>query len=142
MFIGQGNETTEAFNRMHPASAGLQELVLLYSGYLYKGMDSPYEFQPLLRSGRVSGLLPFQGLVQRGFFGMGFNINRNPRRVQSTESYIMAARVMGSSSYTPDADSVVGRGSSVDAIVIADIDFVSTQFFQIRQQGRVKTVKP
>ncbi|RKX28023.1 MAG: ABC transporter, partial [Candidatus Zixiibacteriota bacterium] len=138
IFVGQGNETTEAFNGMLPASAGLQELVMLYSGYLYKAMDSPFEFQPLLRSGRLSGLLPFQGIVQRGYFGMGFTLNRNPRRVPTTETYILAAQVMGSEGTAPVADSTDSTENgtkSVNAIVIADIDFISTQFFQIRQQG-------
>ncbi|MBU8934068.1 MAG: Gldg family protein [candidate division Zixibacteria bacterium] len=135
IFVGQGNETSEAFNELHPASAGLQELVMLYPGYLYKGIESPYEFQPLLRSGRLSGLLPFQGLVQRGFFGMGFNLNRNPRRVPTSESYILAARVMGSSGTAPTVEDATSTTATVNAIIIADIDFISSQFFQIRMQG-------
>lgn len=134
IFVGQGNETTEAFNKFSPASANLQELVMLYPGYMFKAIDSPFEFQPLLRSGRLSGLLPFQGLVQRGFFGM--QLNRNPRRQPTNETYVLAAQVMGTGN--SNTAGTVAQGASankVNAIVIADIDFISSQFFQIRQQG-------
>ncbi|OEU70067.1 MAG: hypothetical protein BA863_14200, partial [Desulfovibrio sp. S3730MH75] len=134
IFVGQGNETTEAFNKYNPASANLQELVMLYPGYMFKAINSPYEFQPLLRSGRLSGLLPFQGLVQRGFFGM--QMNRNPRRTPTNETYIMAAQIKGTG--MPANTETVEQGvpaNKLDAIVIADIDFISSQFFQIRQQG-------
>lgn len=134
IFVGQGNETTEAFNKYNPVSANLQELVMLYPGYMFKAINSPYEFQPLLRSGRLSGLLPFQGLVQRGFFGM--QMNRNPRRTPTNETYIMAAQIKGTG--MPANTETVEQGvpaNKLDAIVIADIDFISSQFFQIRQQG-------
>ncbi len=137
IFVSQSNETTEAFNDLNPASAGLQELVMLYPGYIFKGLDSPFEFQPLLRTGRLSGVLPFQALVRRGFFGMTFNLNRNPRRSPTNETYILAARIMGSEGGPAGDDTTVTTGNtkSVNAIVIADIDFISDQFFQIRNQG-------
>jgi len=134
IFVGQGNETTEAFNKFNPVSANLQELVMLYSGFIFKAIDSPYEFEELLRSGRLSGLLPFQGLVQRGFFGM--QLNRSPRRTPTNETYILAAHVRGTG--TQVNTETIEQGApvnKVDAIVVADIDFISSQFFQIRQQG-------
>ncbi|TET97441.1 MAG: ABC transporter, partial [Candidatus Zixiibacteriota bacterium] len=134
IFVAQGNETTEAFNELNQASAGLQELVMLYPGYLFKAVNSDFEFQPLLRTGRISGLLSFNQLVQRGFFGLGFNLNRHPRRVPTSETYILAARLFGSSG----GGTTVTEGETpkqVNAIVIADIDFISDQFFQIRQRG-------
>jgi len=134
IFVAQGNETTEAFNELNQASAGLQELVMLYPGYLFKAVNSDFEFQPLLRTGRISGLLSFNQLVQRGFFGFGFNLNRHPRRVPTGETYIVAARLFGSSG----GETMVTEGETperINAIVIADIDFISDQFFQIRQRG-------
>ncbi len=134
IFVAQGNETTEAFNELNQASAGLQELVMLYPGYLFKAVNSDFEFQPLLRTGRISGLLSFNQLVQRGFFGLGFNLNRHPRRVPTGETYILAAWLFGSSG----GGTTVTEGETpkqVNAIVIADIDFISDQFFQIRQRG-------
>ncbi len=133
LFVAESNETTEAFNKMHPVSADLQELVMLYSGFLFKAPNSPFEFQPLLRSGRVSGAVPFQQVVQRGFLGMGFSLNRNVRHVPTPETYILAASVKGSDMSSGIASDSVTK--SIHAIVIADIDFISDQFFMIRQQG-------
>jgi ABC-2 type transport system permease protein len=134
IFIAQGNKTTEAFNELNQASAGLQELVMLYPGYLFKAINSDFDFQPLLRTGRISGLLSFNQLVRRGFFGLGFNLNRNPQRIPTGETYIVAAWIFGSlSSDTMEAEG--GTPKQVNAIVVADIDFISDQFFQIRQSG-------
>jgi len=134
IFIGQGNETTDAFNELNPASSGLQELVMLYSGYLFKAINSKYEFQPLLRTGRISGIVSFNQLVRRGFFGFGFSLNRNVRRIPSDETYITAARMFS----PPDSTATVTESDTtkkINAVVIADIDFVSDQFFQIRKRG-------
>lgn len=134
IFLGEGNETTEAFSELSQASAGLQELVMLYAGYLFKGINSEFEFQPLLRTGRISGLLHFNQLVQRGFFGLGFSLNRTPRRAPTSETYILAARLYGSSG----SDTTVMEGKTprqINAVVIADIDFISDQFFLIRERG-------
>ncbi|MDH4155959.1 MAG: Gldg family protein [candidate division Zixibacteria bacterium] len=133
VFVGEGNESAEAFNKEVGASAGLQELVGIYPGYVYKGAVPELTFTPLVRTGRTSGMLNWNEVIQRSFFGLG--INRNPRRVPSPEAYILAARVKGS---RMPADSVQAESSgqvSVDAIVVADVDFISEQFFQIRRQA-------
>jgi ABC-2 type transport system permease protein len=131
VFVGRGNESSDAFNDLNQASAGLQEVVLLYPGFLNQSPDSPFEFQPLLRTGRISGALPFQQLVQRGYFGMGFNLTRNPRRIPTGEIYTTAAHVFGSNAAT-GANETPG---TVRVTVIADLDFIAEQFFTIRQQG-------
>ncbi|MDH3891615.1 MAG: Gldg family protein [candidate division Zixibacteria bacterium] len=130
IFVGEGNQTVDAFSSMNRASAGLQEMVVLYPGSLNKAAGSTLEFEPLLRTGRVSGSLNFQQLVQRSFFGM--TLNRNPRRVQSGEVYTLAANVRGNST-SPGQDQ--SKLNTVNLTVIADLDFISEQFFQIRQRG-------
>ena len=132
VFVGRNNESATAFNDLYPASAGLQELVMLYPGSIFKAVQSPFEFQELLRTGRLAGALPYQALVQRGFFGMGFNLNPHPRRTQTNESYILAGRVLGSGQVK---EGEATRQATVNAIVIADADFITDQFFQIRSQG-------
>ena len=129
VFVASGNESGEAFNQENKATSGLQEVVLLYPGYLYKSVDSRNTFVPLLRSSRVSGLLNWDQLVQRSFFGIG--LNRSPRRVPSNDSYILAAQV--TSQGTADIDGKPGRG--INATFVSDIDIVSEQFFRIREQG-------
>lgn len=132
VFIGEGNQSGDAFNESDMATADLQEVVLIYPGYLFNAIDSPLEFTPLLRTGRISGKSQFQQLVQQGFFGL--QLNRNVRRVSSPESFILAARVKGqiAGADTTDANSGTKR---VNAIVIADTDVIGEQFFTLRQQG-------
>ena len=131
VFVTASNPTTEGFNPLNDASSGLQEMAIIYGGYLNKAFESKYDFQPLLKSGRVSGVHQFSQLVQRGFLGMGLNINRNVRRVPNGEVYTIAARIWGNQ----PAASPEEQPKNVNAIVVADIDFIGEQFFQIRQQG-------
>ncbi|MCH8027136.1 MAG: Gldg family protein [candidate division Zixibacteria bacterium] len=131
VFVTASNPTTEGFNPLNDASSGLQEMAIIYGGYLNKAFESKYDFQPLLKSGRVSGVHQFSQLVQRGFLGMGLNINRNVRRVPNGEIYTIAARIWGNQ----PAASPEEQPKNVNAIVVADIDFIGEQFFQIRQQG-------
>ncbi len=93
IFAAQNANNAEAFSQDNEITRGLQEMVLLYPGYVYKAVDSKFELQPLIRTSHVSGMLPWDQLIQRGFFGA--TINRNPRRVPSEESYILAAQVKG-----------------------------------------------
>ncbi len=133
VFIGVGNGSSEPFNRLNPATDGLQEIVTMYPGYVYKGMEAGLRFQPLLRTGILSGMIDWSQLVGPGYMGMGFSVNPNPRRPPSAESYILAAEIQG-------RDSVMNEDSTwtmknIDAIVVADVDFVSDQFFHMRRQG-------
>jgi len=97
----------------------------MYSGFIYKAVESKNDFQPLLRTGRVSGVLRWDQVVQRSFFGMG--INRNVRHVQTDDSYILAAQITGQ----PSTDQPKG----LNVVMVADVDFISEQFFQLRAQG-------
>lgn len=133
VFIGHGNDAPQPFNDTHAASSGLQELALLYPGMIKKRLNAAVEFVPLVTSSTSSGSHVFQQLVQRSFFGM--NINRNPRRVADPLSYTLAAHVRGlpaDSTVDSLADTTL---SKLNLMVIADLDFISQQFFQIRDMG-------
>jgi ABC-2 type transport system permease protein len=144
VFIGEGSDATEAFAADNPASAGLQELVAMYPGHLLPAR-SEFTFTPLLHTGRISGTSSWYQMVQRSFFGL--QLNRSPRRQQSTESFILAAQVTGEQQVLADTsqitkmvrksqglpDSMVTQ--KVNAIVIADVDLISNQFFMLREQG-------
>jgi len=132
IFVGEGSGSSEAFGEMNPASAGLQEMILLYPGYLFKSPAKNFSFQTLLRTGYVSGVLNWDKIVQRSFFGL--QLNRNPRRMPTGESYILAAQIQGSS---VGSDNVTAGGTTetLNTIVIADVDFISEQFFSLRSRG-------
>ncbi|UCF38934.1 MAG: Gldg family protein [Acidobacteriota bacterium] len=145
VFVGSGNENPNAFNPEQPITGDLQEIVLLYPGELNKAIDSNFEFTSLLQSGRMSGQFSYFQMVQRSFFGV--QLNRNlPHRPGGTE-YTMAARVtQGSPAPSPEpaeSESEVettdaeetNEASRLNLIVIADLDFISEQFFQLRARG-------
>lgn len=123
VFVGHGNENPESFNQNFAASSGLQEIVLLFPGAVTAMTNSAYAFEPIVKSGRVSGSMSYNQYVQRSFFGSQLVIGQQPHFANPSD-YPVAARVHG-------ADSL----GTVDAIVIADVDFISQQFFDIRNRG-------
>jgi ABC-2 type transport system permease protein len=129
VFVGAGNENAEAFNSQHTASAGLQEAVLLYPGAIQKAANSAYDFQPLLKSGRLSGTFGYNQLVQRSFFGA--QLMRGLRHVPDDLDYTLAAQVRGESA---SADSAA-TSKKVNVIFVADLDFISEEFFELRKRG-------
>ena len=146
VFVGEGNQNEEVFNGDHIASKALQELVLLYPGRIEKAPGSDYEFEPLVKSGRASGALPYSAMVQRNFLGV--QLRRNLPHRPDDKDYILAAHV-GSAGKSDSSAKEEGEDppsdddkekdakptKGVNAIVIADLDFISEQFFQIRQRG-------
>lgn len=123
VFVGAGNEAaSEAFNPEEAVTSGLQEVVLLHSGVLKPAEGAEDAFIPLLRTGEVSGKLPWSRLVQRSI--MGTQLTPNVPHEPDTESYVVAARIEGQSGDKP-----------VRAIVIADVDMMGEQFFELRRRG-------
>jgi ABC-2 type transport system permease protein len=137
VFLGAGNENPETFNPEADVAKDLQELVFLYPGFLGPGDDPDVEFEPLLHTGVVSGNSGYFTLVQQSFFGP--QINPSPVRDQDDDTYVMAARVrkvadaVAEPAPPADGDSPWPTEGPVNAVVIADLDFISEQFFQIRE---------
>lgn len=158
VFVGEGNDNEQAFNREHPASLALQELVFLFPGHVKREAGSDLEFRPLVRSGEASAVQNYSRMVQRNFFGV--QLARGlPHRPDDRE-YILAAHVRTkdletekgesdseaeaspeeaseSADAKPDGEGEKKEEESerVNAIVVADLDFISQQFFSIRAQG-------
>ena len=91
VFLGAGNENPATFSAGDPMTAQLQELVLLFPGFLEAADDPRFEFQPLLRSGMVSGANGYFSLVRGTPFGP--QVNPSPPRRQDDDDYIVAARI-------------------------------------------------
>jgi len=159
VFSGRGSGNDAAFNPDQPASSALQELVTLYPGYVEAASGSKNRFTPLVESGPLSGRIYYPQLVQRSFFGV--QLNPHPQHRPDDKTYVIAALVEGE---TPGAGAeAAGAGAEGAAetpaepaskpaasgddpapaaakrplrvAVIADLDFVSEQFFQIRAAG-------
>ncbi|MEW5975106.1 MAG: Gldg family protein [Acidobacteriota bacterium] len=127
VFISAGNPDSGAFNFEEPTVSGLQEVVLIYAGVLKPNGNSSIAFSPLLRTGKDSGTTRWSRLVQSSLFGiqLATNLPHEP----DPESYVVAARARG-----------LGEASRLNAIVIADVDMMGEQFFQLRREG-VETLR-
>ncbi len=125
VFVGPGNENPEAFNPKNNASSGLQEVVLLYPGSLQSATGGS-DFQPLLESSVASGVLNYNQMVQRSFFGTQL-VNRGFRLIPNNVDQILAAHIKSGDS--------LATGKRTNIVFIADLDFIGEQFFELRKRG-------
>jgi ABC-2 type transport system permease protein len=115
VFVG-----AKGFNQKDPITAGLQEVVLMYPGMLKSQGGAP--FVPLLKTSGDSGLVRWDDIVQRSVFGV--QISQDVTHDPDEGNHVMAARIQGKGSRGP-----------LNAIVIADADLMSEQFFELRRHG-------
>ncbi|MFH2002535.1 MAG: Gldg family protein [Planctomycetota bacterium] len=145
------------FSPDDPITAGLQELLTFFAGSLSKATESEgnLTFEPLLRTGTgTSGTINWNKCVQQSFFGpqLAFDaLSRMPRNV-TLQNYILAARVRGElpikkkdDKKTDEAEEAAENAeetaekeappemAKIDVILVADLDFISDQFFEIRK---------
>ncbi len=150
VFVGAGNQNEAAFNTEHPSSVALQELVLLYPGHVDPVANPALEFQPLVRTGVQSGPLSYFQLVQRTLFGV--QLNPNVPHQPDARDFVVAAHVRGrapeeddstqtesepaaADEAAEDGETAAANAGDINVIVVADIDFISEQFFQVRAQA-------
>jgi len=117
----------DAFNLKSPVTRELQEVMLFFSGSikerdLKKGQEKTLEFQPLLLTGRRSGLLKWDEVVKNSMFGI--SIDPNPVRIMDDYAHILAAHITSAKG---------SKGDKVNVIYIADTDVVSDFFFHLRE---------
>ncbi len=102
----------KGFNPKEQVTAGLQEMVLLYPGSLKSRSGAP--FTPLIQTGTESGAVRFEDLVQRQLFSIV--VNQNAPHKPDKEPHVLAAKLKS-------------------AIVVADVDLMGEQFFELRRRG-------
>lgn len=128
IFVAAGNGAREPFCGSDSVTSGLQEVALLFPGRLENAGRGGVRFTPLLAVGEPSGYLNYDEIVQRDFLGRtGLAPDRH--YAPTTGEKILAARVEGT---LPDEGK---EHRSVKAIVVADVDVMSEQFFDLRRQG-------
>jgi ABC-2 type transport system permease protein len=137
VFIARGGAGDNAFNAKQAATSGLEEIVLMCAGELRAKAGGP-EFIPLLRTSDEGGTIAWSQLVQPGMMG-GMSINFRARHRTSGLGYTLAARIQGkpATPTAPKADEAKAKAEPVpnaelNAIVIADLDLISEQFFDLR----------
>ena len=114
LFVGQGSGAPDAFQPKDETTSGLQEVVLLYAGNLKPTSDAK-NFLPLLTTGKNSGALRWDQLVERSMLGE-LTMLQGQAHNSKGETFTPAAR-------------------SGNAIVIADADLIGEQFFELRKRG-------
>jgi ABC-2 type transport system permease protein len=144
VFLGRGNQNPEVFNLGRPETSALEQVVLLYPGHVESGSREGTTYSPLLQSGQFSGRFPYFQLVQRSF--LGASLNRNLPHRPDPMIYTVAAEVQETpktetKGEEPPTKEEEGEASETEterplhAIFVADVDFVSEQFFEIRKLG-------
>ncbi|ACF12788.1 putative permease of ABC transporter [Chloroherpeton thalassium ATCC 35110] len=129
IFIGEGNRNPDSFNKKLVPTQGLQELVFLFPGFLEMSPSGSYGYEPLISCSEMSGRLNYRQLVQRSYFGVQMVPSRMiPHQVGGVK-YTLAARA-----FSDNSDSTKSK-TKLNVITVADIDFISEQFFDIRKSG-------
>jgi ABC-2 type transport system permease protein len=147
VFIGPGSGAKDAFNPKDPTTSGLQEVVVLFAGRLRERGSPAQKFIPLLRTSDQGGILTWSELTTPGLFGLGLpDLNPNRVHIPSGEAYTLAARLQGppsteaekSADAAKDKDPAKAKKAAkteIHAIVIADLDLISDQFFELRNRA-------
>jgi len=142
VFVGRGSGATTPINDDDPVTAGLQEVLLACTGEIRASRTAAatLTFTPLLMSSPTSRYVEYRELLTRGQFGItGFNPNRTARG--EGQSRVLAARITGvpaAPTAPPEgSDAPVERatGLPINVVVMADLDWVSDIFFELRAEG-------
>jgi len=98
---------------------------MMYAGYLEPAADaeSGASFEPLLQTGRLSGAATYFQLVQPSPSGPVLNVNLAHQPENRT--FTLAAQI---------------KSAKSNVIAIADLDFISDQFFDMRASGAMTPV--
>ncbi len=153
IFLDADNGAQDPLNPDNAITSGLNQLLLLYPGSLTQDEDSKLVFEQLAVTGSDnSGVVEAPALRRQ---------QRNTRvfsRTLSTNSYIVAAQIHGqlieeelqldegfdleAATKATDEDSSnkleetePEAGTEINAVVVADIDWIIPDFFYIRQSG-------
>ncbi len=112
---------------------------------------SDLTFTPLVRTGDETGTVRYGDMMQMTPFGPRGGLNPNRRQLPTNESYVLAAHIQGKVKINPaeDAekkaeDKKAGgakdaekkpRQSTINVIVVSDIDMLSPEIFHLREMG-------
>lgn len=117
-------DAVEAINPTSSITAGLNELLMIYPGSITKSADSELTFEPLLTTGKNSGVSTWNETTadDRAFNQYTMSLTRIVKPAQAAKiddkEHVLAARITG------EGD------KGVNVVFIADLDFVSDYFYQ------------
>jgi ABC-2 type transport system permease protein len=140
--VSRQSGNPDAFDKKSPVTKSLQEVMLFFCGSikereLKKGAEKTLDFEPLLLTGKRSGILKWDDLVKSQMFG-GIAIDPNPIRTVDGVAHILAARITSTKDAKKAKDDKDGKGDEVNAIYIADTDLVSDFLVDLRETKRFR----
>jgi ABC-2 type transport system permease protein len=134
VFVSPASGGAGGINQTDPITKGLQELLFFFGGELNPSSSAQVTFTPLLTSSGAGGTVMYSELFQPGFFGRE-EPNQFVRYIPTRRASTLAARVQGSIPAAPGPDGKPGPASSINAVVVADLDAMSPWFHQIRDDA-------
>ncbi|MCA9295928.1 MAG: Gldg family protein [Phycisphaerales bacterium] len=144
VFVVNHPDNEHPFNEHSLISSGLQELVMLYPGFVAGDREvngAELTRTPLVRTGAVSGEVLWDALMIPT--RTGAQLNPDPQRFQSPDGYTLAMQVTGTVpneapsavASADDAEAPPAGSTEINVIMVADADIISETFFQFRRQG-------
>lgn len=125
-FVSRSGNRKSAFSDESPVTAGLQDVVCMFSGtILEKGRDNKRKFIPLLQTSGESGVMEWDEYTESSFNpfmqGPPVRIKENPDRFDDKYSHVLAAHIKSDDEDQP-----------LNVIFCADTDIIGDQFFSLR----------
>ncbi|HOP77700.1 MAG TPA: hypothetical protein PLD05_09415, partial [Thermogutta sp.] len=150
VFINRSCGAEQPFNEQEPAVAQLQQVLFPFPGAINRLNSSTMKFTPLVKTGRITGLVNYDDIFRMDFLTGSRELNTNrPLRPTRTE-YVLAATIEGKlpemkitkseeSNPEPGASSnkveeLADKQHDVRVILVADIDMLHETFFRLRQR--------
>ena len=119
-----------------PITDGLGRLLFLYAGHM-NFQESNLTYQRLVGTTANSGATPYETFFGNAFIQTAPDPNRRRGYVPTDNAYTLAARISGTPENASTAvDAATGgiEAAEIDVIVVADIDFLHSALFQLREQ--------
>lgn len=136
VYVGENSGGSRPFDPDSEITNGLQEILFLFPGEFRPRQDSKLKFQALLRTSQRATTLPWEEYTQSAGFMGGvqpagqYSLKMPDRPIE----YVLAAKITGEKSGPPGAEGVASK-RRINAIFVADSDFVSDTFFTIREKN-------
>jgi len=90
---GQGGDA-EPFNERSRITSGLQQMLFLFPGSVRRRNSSELNYTPLVQTGRDTGTVGYDEILEQSFFGAG-GLNPRRRMIPTREVYDLAVRIQG-----------------------------------------------
>ena len=140
-----GGKGFDPFSEKDAISSGLQHLLFPAPGHIERRNSSKLldrEFEPLVRTSKKSGTLHASQMILRMMMMSELNPDR-PHKLGPGVEYVLAAHITGR---LPAADSAEPPkdpkakpekkpDANVNVVLVADIDMLTDDFFNLREQG-------